>query len=242
MDYALITGGSRGIGRAIAQTLARKGYYILINYKTNKEAALHTKETIEQEGGRAEMIRFDVTNSQEVRAAIAEWERNHPSEHISVLINNAGIRADSLLVFMEDTHWDEVIRTNLYSFFYVTQSVLMRMIAHRKGRIINIMSLSGLQGTIGQVNYSASKAALSGATRSLALELASKNVLVNAIAPGFITTQMTEGLNEKDIIKNIPLGRFGYAEEVAELAAFLVSDKAAYITGQVISINGGLHM
>ena len=241
MKYALVTGGSRGIGRAICLAIAKEGYSVLINYKSNEQAALDVKKQIEENGGSAELLPFDVANPQLIDEAILGWQNAHPDDYIAALVNNAGIREDAVMVFMQDEQWNKVLRTNLDSFFYVTRRVLKGMITKRSGRIINVASLSGLKGLAGQTNYSAAKAGLIGATKALAQEIGSRKITVNAVAPGFIATDMTQDLPEAELKKMIPLGRFGNPDEVADLVAFLVSDKAAYITGEVISINGGLY-
>ena len=238
--YALITGGARGIGASISRELASMGYCVLINYKSSQQRAEELKKEIEENGGSAELLPFDVSNVEEVDNAIERWEDSHPTEYISVLVNNAGIRNDTLMVFMNNEQWDDVISANLNGPFYVTRRLLKRMMTKRWGRIVNMSSLSGLKGLPGQVNYSASKAALIGLTKSLAQEVAPRKVTVNAVAPGFIDSDMTAALPKDELVKMVPAGRFGKPEEVAALVAFLVSDSAAYITGQVISINGGL--
>jgi 3-oxoacyl-[acyl-carrier protein] reductase len=241
MNYALITGGSRGIGRAVCIELATKGYPVIINYASNEAAALETKRIIEENGGSAELLPFDVADSTAVDNALEEWAENHPEDYIGVLVNNAGIRRDVMMVFMENSHWSDVLDISLNGFFYVTRRLLKAMLLKRRGRIINMVSLSGLKGLPGQTNYSAAKAAVIGATKALAQEVAPRKVTVNAVAPGFISTDMTKDLDEDTLKKTIPAGRFGKPEEVAALVSFLASDAAAYITGEVISINGGLY-
>ena len=240
MNYALITGASRGIGRAIAERLAKDGFTVLINYKSNIAAAELTKEAIEAAGGKAELLPFDVADGAAIEAALTSWEASHEGEHISVLVNNAGIRRDGLMVFMSEDDWHEVLRTTTEGFYYITHRVLGGMVRARKGRIVNISSISGVTGLPGQVNYSAAKAALIGATKALSKEVAARKVTVNAVAPGFIATDMTADLDEAELKKTIPAGRFGQPEEVAALVSFLCSDEAAYITGQVINIAGGM--
>ena len=239
--YALVTGGSRGIGKAIAIKLAQAGHHILINYRSNHKAAQHTLDEILENGGSAELLPFDVSIKETVISALSEWHKNNEDQYVKVLINNGGIRKDALLVFMQDEEWKDVLDTNLNSFFYVTRELIKNMLLKKSGRIINIVSLSGIKGLPGQTNYSASKGGLIAATKALAQEVARKRVTVNAVAPGFIKSDMTADIDEKEHKKMIPMRRFGKPEEVADLVEFLVSDKSAYITGQVISINGGLY-
>jgi len=241
MNYALVTGGSRGIGRAICIELAGRGFPVIINYASNETAALETKRIIEETGGTAELLPFDVSDGAEVDKALECWSERNPNDYIGVLINNAGIRQDTMMVFMQDSQWKDVLDISLNGFFYVTRRALKAMLLKRNGRIVNIVSLSGLKGLPGQTNYAAAKAAVIGATKALAQEVAPRKVTVNAVAPGFITTDMTKDLDEASLKKTIPIGRFGKPEEIAALVGFLVSDDAAYITGEVISINGGLY-
>ena len=239
-NYALVTGASRGIGRAIAERLAKDGYTVLINYKSNQESAVSCQQAIEAAGGKAELLPFDVADGKAIEAALTAWEQAHEGEHISVLVNNAGIRRDGLMVFMGEDDWHDVMRTTTEGFYYITHHVLPSMLRARKGRIVNITSISGVSGLPGQANYSAAKAAVIGATKALSKEIAARKVTVNAVAPGFIATDMTADLNEEELKKTIPAGRFGKPEEVAALVSFLCSDEAAYITGQVINIAGGM--
>ncbi len=242
MKYALVTGGSRGIGKAVALRLAKDGWPVVINYRSNEEAAQATKAEIEAAGGQAELLPFDTSNGKEIEAAIDRWEQEHPDDWFGVLVNNAGVRRDNVLFMMGEDEWRQVLDTSLNGFFYITRRLLKHMMPRKRGgRIVNMASLSGIKGMPGQANYSAAKAALIGATKALAQEVAPRNITVNAIAPGFIETDMTQGLPQSELVKLIPTGRFGRPEEVAALTAFLVSDEAVYITGEVISINGGLY-
>ena len=242
MKYILVTGASRGIGRAVCLRLARMGMPIIINYNSNTAAAQATQQAVQDLGGEAELLPFDVSNRESVETALDQWEANHPDDYIAVLVNNAGIRRDNSMFMLSDDEWHQVIDTTLDGFFYVTRRLLKHMMPRRRGgRIVNIASLSGVKGIAGQTNYSAAKAALIGATKALALEVAARNITVNAVAPGFIATDMTSSLPVDELTKLIPVGRFGQPEEVAALVAFLVSEDAAYITGQVVNINGGLY-
>lgn len=238
---ALVTGASRGIGRAIALTLAKKGYHILINFQSNTQAAEDTLAAIRAEGGSGELMPFDVSDAVACEQIIAEWQGAHSAEYIDLLVNNAGIRNDELLFWMKPEQFESVLRTNLFSFYNVTRHVITPMLSHKHGRIINIASLSGLTGLPGQCNYAAAKGGLIAATKALAKEVGKRRVTVNAVAPGFIRTEMVDGMNEEELKKSIPLNRFGTAEEVAAVVAFLASDEAAYITGECISVNGGLY-
>jgi len=238
MKYALVTGGSRGIGRAICQKLWKMGYEVLINYVSNDAAAAETLASIE---GHGELLRFDVADADAVNTAIGQWQQAHPDDYIEVLVNNAGIRRDNLLIWLERPDWNAVVNTSLGGFYHVTRAVLQPMLLHKYGRIVTVASLSGLKGLPGQTNYSAAKGGVIAATKALAQEVARKKVTVNAVAPGFIRTDMVEGLDEAALRKDIPAARFGEPEEVAALVGFLASPEAAYITGQVISINGGLY-
>ena len=240
MKYALVTGGSRGIGRAICVKLASQGYHVLINYVANQAKAEETLALTKEAGTEGEIIKFDVANLAETQAAIEKWQDEHKDAYIDVLVNNAGVTGDSLLPMMEPEAWAKVINTSLNGFFNVTRIVVKKMIRKKHGRIINMASVSGLIGLPGQCNYSAAKGAIIAATKALSKEVGVKNITVNAIAPGFIKTDMTSALDEEELKEGISLGRFGEAEEVAALAAFLASDDAAYITGETIAITGGL--
>ncbi|MDO4228238.1 MAG: 3-oxoacyl-ACP reductase FabG [Capnocytophaga sp.] len=239
---AIITGGSRGIGRAICEKLAQEtDYHLLINYQSNKESALKTLEIIENLGKTGEIIKFDVTNHDEVKNVLTQWQENNPDALVEVVINNAGITRDGLFMWLTYEDWSKVIQTTLDGFYNTTNFFIQKMLRNRYGRIVNIASVSGVKGTAGQTNYSAGKGALVAATKALAQEVAKRNITVNAIAPGFIRTDMTSELDENELVKLIPIGRFGEAEEVADLVSFLVSKKSSYITGEVININGGIY-
>ena len=238
MKYALVTGGSRGIGRAIAVKLAQEGYQVIVNYTSNQAEA---EKTLALMNGQGELLRFDVSDNQQVRQALTDWQQRHPEDYIEVVVNNAGIRRDNVMALMPEDDWHRVLDITLSGFYNVTQPLLPAMQLHKFGRIVNMASVSGLKGLPGQTNYSAAKGGIIAATKALAQEVARKGVTVNAVAPGFIKTDMTEGLDEAALKKTIPANRFGTPEEVAELVAFLVSPNAGYITGNVISINGGLY-
>jgi len=241
MKTALVTGGSRGIGRAICIKLASMGYYVLINYKSKVQEAESTLSKIREVGSDGELLKFDVADRNQIIQTLGDWITTNPNRYIEILVNNAGIKKDNLMLLMKDEQWDNVIQTNLDGFFFVTRLVLDGMLLKRYGRIINIVSLSGLKGLPGQTNYSAAKAGVIGATKALAQEVGRSGITVNAVAPGFIKTDMTADLNEKELKRLIPVNRFGSAEEVAFAVAFLASSEAAYITGQVLSVNGGLY-
>lgn len=241
MKYALVTGGSRGIGRAICVKLARMGYTVVINYVSNEAKALETLELVRAEGADGEVLKFDVADGAAVREAIEGWQAAHPGAYIEVLVNNAGIRKDNLMIWMEPSDWHSVLSTNLDGFYNVTRCVLKDMLVKKYGRIVNVASLSGLKGLPGQANYSAAKGGLIAATKALAQEVGRKGVTVNAVAPGFVRTDMVEGLDEAELKRNIPMNRFGSPEEVAALVGFLASPEASYITGECVSVNGGLY-
>lgn len=240
---ALVTGGSRGIGRLVAETLAREGFQVIITYVSRPEDAEVTVETIISAGGAAKAFALEVADYQAVKDLFDT--EIHNRLNLAVLVNNAGITRDCLLLRMKDEAFDRVIDVNLKGAFACLREAAKIMTRKRQGRIINITSVVGQMGLAGQVNYSASKAGLIGLTKSAARELASRNITVNAVAPGFIETEMTAQLDEKTrdaYLVQIPLKRFGIARDVADTVAFLASERAAYITGQVIAVNGGLYM
>ena len=241
MKYALVTGGSRGIGRAICIKLAEEGYSILVNYKSNETEANKTAEMVRQKNVQAELVKFDVSNKNDVDSVLGTWVENNKETPIEVLVNNAGIREDALMIWMTEEQWKNVLGSSLDAFYYVTRQVLNGMLVNKYGRIVNVVSLSGIKGMPGQTNYSAAKAGVIGATKALAQEVARRGITVNAVAPGFIRTDMTQDLNEQELKGLIPMKRFGEPEEVADAVVFLASQKASYITGNVISINGGLY-
>jgi 3-oxoacyl-[acyl-carrier protein] reductase len=242
IKYALVTGGSRGIGKAICVQLAKDSEYnIIINYRGNKEAALDTLSQIEALGAKGELLQFDVANSEEVTTTLDNWHETNKNGVIEVIVNNAGITKDNLFMWMKREDWNSVIDTSLNGFFNVTNHLIQKLLVNRYGRIINMVSVSGLKGTAGQTNYSAAKGAVIGATKALAQEVAKRKITVNAVAPGFIASDMTTDLDENELKKMIPVNRFGKVEEVAHLVSFLASDKASYITGEVLNINGGIY-
>lgn len=240
---AVVTGGSRGIGRAIVNRLALSGAKVVINYFKNEENAKKVLEEIERKGGQGEILRFDVSQENEVNESFSYILKKYGK--IDILINNAGITKDNLLIRMKSEEWHEVMKVNLDGVFYCTRASLRPMIKQHSGVIVNLTSVVGIMGNAGQANYCAAKAGIIGFTKAIAREVSSRNIRVNAVAPGFIETDMTDKLPEevkKNILLSLPAGRFGTPEEVAELVYFLVSDSAKYITGQVIGINGGLLM
>ena len=241
MKYALVTGGSRGIGRAISLKLAEQGYSILINYRSNEAEANKTAEMVREKNVQAELLKFDVSNKNDVDSVLGGWIETHKEDVIEVLVNNAGVRQDALMIWMTEEQWKGVLGSSLDAFYYVSRHVVNGMLANKYGRIVNVVSLSGIKGMPGQTNYSAAKAGVIGATKALAQEVARRGVTVNAVAPGFIRTDMTQDLNEGELKGLIPMKRFGEPEEVADAVAFLASNKASYITGAVLSINGGLY-
>lgn len=241
IKYALVTGGSRGIGRAVSVKLAEMGYFILINYNSNQPEAENTLQYVREKGSDGELLKFDVASQKDIEQVIGQWLAAHEGAYIQVLVNNAGIRKDALVMWMKNEEWHDVLNTNLHSFLYVTRFLIKDMLINKFGRIINVVSLSGLKGLPGQANYSAAKAGVIGATKALAQEIAKKNVTVNAVAPGFIRTDMTRDLDEPQLKGMIPMGRFGKPEEVAAVVGFLASGEASYVTGAVINVNGGLY-
>lgn len=241
MKYALVTGGSRGIGRSICEKLAEMGYNIIVNYNSNETAAKETAELVEKHGVKAELMKFDVADKAQVDSTLVHWMESNPDFVIEVLVNNAGFRNDALFMWMEEENWKSVLDVNIAGFYNVTKPIFSKMLTNRYGRIVNVVSLSGIKGMAGQTNYSAAKAAVIGATKALAQEVGRAKITVNAVAPGFIKTDMTKDIEEKQYRSIIPLRRFGTAEEVADVVAFFASPKASYVTGEVISINGGLH-
>lgn len=241
MRIALVTGGSRGIGKAICIKLAKEGAHLIINYKSNRTEAENTLKEVIEAGGTGELLPFDCGNKEDIETAIAGWQAQNPDRFIEVLVNNAGIRRDNVMVMMSDDEWYDVINIHLNGFFHVTRAASKSMVSKRRGRIVNVVSLSGVQGMQGQTNYSAAKAGVIGATKALARELGRRNITVNAVAPGFIKTDMTEDIDETQYKGVIPAGRFGTADEVAAAVCFLASPEASYITGEVINVNGGLY-
>lgn len=242
MKCALITGGSRGIGRAICIQLAKDtDYHILINYNSNEQAAFETLKEVETLGNSGEILKFNVSDAEQVTSTLDTWQTNNPDAIVEVIVNNAGITKDGLFMWMPSEDWNSVINTSLNGFYNVTHFFIQKLLRNRYGRIINIASVSGVKGTAGQANYSAAKGALIGATKALAQEVAKRKITVNAVAPGFIKSDMTAELDEKELKNMIPMNRFGEAEEVAHVVSFLASKKASYITGEVININGGIY-
>ena len=241
MKTALVTGGSRGIGRAICIKLAEMGFFVIINYNKNLEEAEKTLLLVREKGSNGELMPFDVSDQAQVEQSLGLWMNRNEGKYIHTLVNNAGIRMDALVMWMKNEEWNNVISTNLNGFFFTTRFLIKEMIIGKSGRIINVVSLSGLKGLPGQANYSAAKAGVIGATKALAQEVAKKNVTVNAVAPGFIRSDMTRDLDEAQLKTMIPMNRFGTPEEVAEAVGFLASDKASYITGAIINVNGGLY-
>ena len=242
MKCALVTGSSRGLGRAIAIQLSKDlGLHILINFSSNVDAANETLRLIEENGGSGELMQFNVEEYDAVQSIIEKWQEENKESHIEVLVNNAGITRDNLFPWVTEEDWDKVMSVSVKGMYNCTQAVIKKMLRNRSGRIINIASLSGLKGVPGQTNYSAAKGAMIASTKALSQEIAKRKITVNAIAPGFIVSDMTSNLNEDELKRMVPANRFGLPEEVANLASFLASDKAAYITGEVININGGIY-
>ncbi|SHG49044.1 3-oxoacyl-ACP reductase FabG [Flavobacterium defluvii] len=242
MKCVLVTGGSRGIGSAICKKLAvESNYHILINYHSNKIAAEETLQEIQKLGATGEILGFDVANFEQVQDVLTKWQETNPEAIVEAIVNNAGITKDGLFMWMTPQDWNSVVNTSLNGFFNVTQFFIQKMLRNKYGRIVNMVSVSGVKGTAGQTNYSAAKGAIVAATKALAQEVAKRNITVNAVAPGFIRTDMTSELDEKELLKLIPVNRFGEAEEVADLVSFLISKKSSYITGEIININGGIY-
>ncbi|MEO6175446.1 MAG: 3-oxoacyl-ACP reductase FabG [Flavobacterium circumlabens] len=242
MKCVLVTGGSRGIGSAVCKKLAvDANYHILINYHSNKTAAEETLQEIQKLGATGEILGFDVSNFEEVQNTLTKWQEANPEAIVEAIVNNAGITKDGLFMWMTPEDWNGVVNTSLNGFFNVTQFFIQKMLRNKYGRIVNMVSVSGVKGTAGQTNYSAAKGAIVAATKALAQEVAKRNITVNAVAPGFIRTDMTSALDEKELLKLIPVNRFGEAEEVADLVSFLISKKSSYITGEIININGGIY-
>ena len=241
MEYALVTGGSRGIGKAICLRLADMGYNIILNYTSNDVEANKTKDLLTAKGVDVILMKFDVSSTEESDAHIETWINSNKDKSISVLVNNAGIRKDNIMVFIQPEDWKRVIDITVDGFYNVTRHVVKSMLTKRKGRVVNIVSLSGLKGLPGQTSYSAAKGAVIAATKALAQEVGKRGITVNAVAPGFIKTDMTEDIKEEDYKFMIPMNRFGESEEVAGVVAFLVGKDSTYVTGQVISVNGGLY-
>jgi 3-oxoacyl-[acyl-carrier protein] reductase len=242
-QVAVVTGGSRGIGRAIAQRLGAMQAHVIINYVANHAAAADTRTNIEAAGGEATIRCFDVADAEGTAQAfntiLDEWGR------IDILVNNAGVTRDSLMLRMKEEDWQQVLQINLSGMYHCSKAAIRSMIRQRRGRIINITSIIGMIGNAGQVNYAAAKAGVIGMTKALAREVASRGITVNAVAPGFIDTEMTQGLSAQaktELVRQIPLGRWGTPQDVADCVGFLVSSRASYITGQVLQVNGGLSM
>ncbi len=241
MKYALVTGGSRGIGRAICVKLAEAGHYVVINYTSKQDEAENTLKMVREKGADGEILKFDVSNQAEVDAVLGGWIEKNPEKVIQILVNNAGIRKDQLLMWMSNAEWNGVMDISLGGWYNVTRLIIKGMLVKKYGRVVSVVSLSGLKGLPGQTNYSAAKAAVIGATKALSQEVGRRGVTANCVAPGFIKTDMTEGINEKDYKQLIPVNRFGTSEEVADAVEFLASERSSYITGQVLSVNGGLY-
>ena len=240
---ALVTGAGRGIGRQIALTLAREGMFVVVNFNGSRERAQEVVDTIKENGGDGVIYQCNVSDYAQTENMVKDLVKSYG--HVDVLVNNAGITRDGLIMKMSEEDFDAVIETNLKGCFNTIRHLSRQMLKQRSGKIINIASVSGVLGNVGQANYAASKAGIIGLTKTMARELASRGITVNAIAPGFIHTEMTEVLSDAvkvSAVAQIPLGKFGETEDIAEMAAFLASDKAKYITGQVIHVDGGMAM
>ncbi len=236
---ALVTGASKGIGAAIAAGLARDGFDIWVNYHSDHEAAEQVKQTVTEIGRQCRLLPFDVSDPEAAQNVLYPLLEEETPD---ILVNNAGCTRDMLMIWMNQQDWQDVLSVTLDGFFQITKGVIKGMLRKRNGRIINIVSTSGQSGMPGQVNYSTAKAGLIGATKALAAEVAKRNILVNAVSPGFIETEMTKDVPKDQVLPLIPLQRFGTADEVADVIRFLCSDQASYITGQVIGVNGGIYM
>lgn len=242
METVLITGASGGIGAAIAlQIIEDHGYHVILHYHSNEQSVINIQSRIVEMGGTCDIMKFDVSKKSQVVQALDEWTKSNPDKFISILVNNAGITKDGLFMWMNEQDWDDVLDVSLKGMYNVTQHLIQPMLKNRWGRIINISSLSGLKGVPGQVNYSAAKGGVIAATKALAQEVAKRNITVNAVAPGFIETEMSKDENNELYRSFIPMQRFGTPEEVGHLVSFLASKNASYITGEVININGGLY-
>lgn len=238
---ALVTGSSSGIGRATAIRLARDGFRVIVHFNKNEKGAVETLEEITKNGGTGDLLRFDTQNKEEIESALSEFWKKYPDLRLDVLVNNAGIHKDTLLGLMSDDQFDSVIKTNVYGPFYLMRFCLKKMMRQRTGSIVNMASIAGQTGNAGQFNYAASKGALIAMTKSLAMEVGSRNIRVNAVSPGLVETEMIQNIPFlEEVKKRIPLGRVGKPEEIAGAVSFLCSPDASYISGVTLSVNGGL--